>query len=301
MKHSGKLLLLASLVAGGLALPAPATANPVLTYAEDRVHDFLDIFRVRAGLPKGGKGVGVKARVTSLAQAGYMYFDGTYYGMDRRGLGVVDEKRFEGGVSLLYGSLNQMEPVHGNSFLKGDMLWHEVADRRIIRNLPHWDDGRKRPLSVGFEIATPLIAFDMGVYPTEALDFALGIFTIDMHRDDQLRQSPPPYARPRTPPVVEEDAPFSDRREKFDDLIGEWEERAAMERLAEMGQLPPPPPAPGEDPWITEEEADAAIEELDRQPPPPEEPEDEPDDEPEEEPEPEEEDNGDENGEDEDE
>lgn len=253
---------------------APSSAGAgVGTYFKDRGNDFLDIFRLRAGVPQAAKGVGLKARATTLVQVGYVFFDGTYYGLDRRGFGVVDEKRFEGGISALYGSLNQMEPVHGNEFLRANTLWSEGRDRRILRNLPYWDDGRRRPLSFGVEVMTPVLGFDVGLYPSEAFDFVLGIFTIDAFGDDQLRLRAPRYMRAATPPGPAEEAPFAERRESHQEMLDAWEEDAAMQRLIDAGQLEAPParppeeapvaPPPEEDgEWISPEEADEAIRDL---------------------------------------
>ena len=59
------------LAALGSALILSASSSPanvvegVGTYAKDRFHDTLDIFRLRAGFPDDGKAIGAKARVTS--------------------------------------------------------------------------------------------------------------------------------------------------------------------------------------------------------------------------------------------
>lgn len=271
-KRSLMTTLAALLISGSMAAPAPAA--PVVTYFTDRVHDFLDIFRVRAGFPDGGKGIGVKARATVLAQAGYVYFDGTYAGLERRGIGIVDERRHEGGVSFIYLSRNEMEPTWGNMFLKGGEEWHEVRDRRILRNLPHWDDGRRRPLSFGAEVVTPILALDLGVYPEEAFDFVLGIFTIDIFKDDQLRNYRVPYREGEALPLPFKDAPFAPKRQQFEELqlkllIAEMEELGQVEDWEDYDYgvypdvTPEPAAPPPFDPLIEDTEANAAIQELD--------------------------------------
>lgn len=195
------------------AIPALSRAevlSAIGKYCKDRVYDTMDLVRIRGGVPRDGKGIGAKARLTSLLQAGWVTFDGTYVGLEKRGLGVVHERRREAGVSLLYGSYNEMEPVVGNAFLRADDDWSAVQDRRILRNLPHWDDGRQRLLSVGAEVVTPILAIDAGVYPEEALDLVLGFFLIDIYRDDTVFGYNVPYHEGTTEPGPKFDAPFAD-------------------------------------------------------------------------------------------
>ena len=175
----------AFVIASALLLPTVASAG-IPTYLADRGHDFLDIFRFRVGVPKQGEGYGLKARVTTLAQVGYVNFDGTYVGLNRRSIGVMREDREEGGLSALYYSETRMDPRQGNSFLLGGTPWAEARERRVVRNRPYWDDGQGDVLGIGGEVATPVGALDLGLYPSELVDFATGIFTIDLFRDDRL-------------------------------------------------------------------------------------------------------------------
>ncbi|CAN5346782.1 hypothetical protein BH09SUM1_BH09SUM1_32320 [soil metagenome] len=216
-----KLGISAIFAAAALLAPAVGRAGvvgDVVTYGADRGNDLLDIFRIRGGYAHKGKGAGIKARVTSLAQIGYVWFDGRYYGIERRGIGAVDEHRREGGVSLAYGSWNEMQAVAGNIFLKANTDWSEIEDRRILRNLPYWDDGRKRFFSVGAEVATPLLAVDLGVYPEEALDFVIGFTTIDIFNDDALRGYNLENKDATTEPEPKKTAPFQGKQAKFDEF-----------------------------------------------------------------------------------
>lgn len=195
-----------------------------LQYGKDRFNDFVDIFRLRVGVPRTGRGYGVKARATTLAQAGYVRYDGHYFGIDRRAAGLFSEDRLEGGASIIYGSRQEMRGEWGNEYLRGDTQWSVVEDRRILRNLPHWDDGRQRYLSAGAEVATPLLAVDAGVYPEEALDFLLGFFTIDVYTDDQLFEDSRPgprFRRPTTLPGADTEASTRRKREELDSLYGD--------------------------------------------------------------------------------
>ncbi len=200
-------------------------------YLKDRLNDFADIFRIRGGIPKDGKGYGAKARLTFLAQAGYVNFNGYYGGLERRGWGLAEESRTEGGVSALYGTTVEMYPVSGNEYLMADTPWSIIEDRRILRNLPYWDDGRGDLLGVGAEIATPVLALDLGVYPSEAVDFLAGIFTIDPYNDDHdvVEYYPEKY---RTPSVLSEPDLEASTRDKQAALDAQNEALAA-EQLAE--------------------------------------------------------------------
>lgn len=254
MRH----LLIATTAALILSAPSCARADflgGVGTYFKDRFHDLLDVARLRGGIPEEGKGIGAKAKVTSLAQVGYVQFRGKMAGMERRALGVTAERRSEGGISLLYASSNEMRPFAGNSFLRADSTWSEVEDRRIIRNLPYWDDGRRRFLGVGAEVATPILALDAGVYPEEALDFVLGWVGIDIYDDDELfiedfggRDD---LRDPSTPRRPDPKAPFRAKRaalQEYDERMKVEEvlagEPMALEVEGEPADATPPPAPP---------------------------------------------------------
>ncbi len=243
----------------GLLSIQPGNANADVledagAYLKDRGHDLLDLIRLRGGIPKDAQAIGVKARATTLAQAGYVAFEGTYYGMDRRAVGIVEEERREAGVSVFYGSFNSMIPTMGNGFLKGETPWHVVEDRRFLRNLPYWDDGRKRPLSLGAEVATPILALDAGVYPAEALDLALGLFTIDLMNDDELRGHRTPYQQATTAPVPDTEAPFTEKRQAQQNFLDNLKVQQAIEMLEERVEEPAPQDEPGLDQELTPEQ-----------------------------------------------
>jgi len=204
----------------------------VAQYGLDRLYDLGDIFRIRGGVPQDGKGAGVKARATFLAQAGFVHFNGRYAGMNGRGLGVTSEDRTEGGLSALYGSKHETYAVCANDFQRGDTPWSAVEDRRLLLNLPYWDDGRGDLLGVGAEVATPLLAIDLGVSPSQAVDFLAGIFTIDPYKDDILTIDfdKSNARRTRTIPAdVDPDYAGSKRQAKIDAANAEVE-RLRMER-----------------------------------------------------------------------
>lgn len=275
--------LLPALLAGAVSMTAtPAQAgfvDGVGVYVQDRINDFADIFRIRAGVPNSGRSLGFKVRATTLAQVGYVHFDGDYWGMDRRSIGKVDEVRTEGGVSLFYGSNTEMVPMLGNIFLMGDSEWSDIQERTLVRYLASWDDGRKRPFSLGLEIALPVVALDLGLYPTEAFDFALGFTTIDLYKDDRLYQ---PTLRPEAPAVVpprpDNSAPFRDVQERFEHLREHFKQMELEEQMEEFSRLEAQQqheatgsldrermvPSTGTEGGIPRDAADALSEELER-------------------------------------
>ncbi|MCC6546894.1 hypothetical protein IT570_06965 [Candidatus Sumerlaeota bacterium] len=234
-----KLVMAAALAAAltfGATSAEAGTASVlkgILTYAKDRVYDTMDVVRLRVGMPRDGKGIGAKARVTSLAQLGFVTFDGKYIGLDRRGLGLVDERRREGGISIFYGSYNEMEPVVGNGFLRANDDWSAIQDRRILRNLPHWDDGRQRHLSIGAEAVLPIIAVDAGIYPEEILDLALGFVLVDIYDDDTLFGYNVKYRDATTDPGPKLDAPFAEKQARNAAFKKQMEEKKLAEEEME--------------------------------------------------------------------
>lgn len=238
---SNRLLRRAALpaaVAAALLLPpasAPAQSRTG-QYFRDRVNDFADIFRLRAGTPHQGRGYGAKARATALAQAGYVHFNGQYAGIDRRGIGIVRERRTEGGVSLLYASRHRMETVSGNEFLDTTTLWSTIEDRRLVRNLPYWDDGRGDLLGIGVEVATPVLAIDIGVNPSQFVDFLAGWVRIDPYNDDMLGMEVEHPAWTRTPTMLEPDEEASTREHKA--RLDALRARIMEQRMIDAGQLP---------------------------------------------------------------
>ncbi|MCB2154318.1 hypothetical protein KQI84_05490 [bacterium] len=272
---------LATLILGGtlLGLPAVSSADLLIDagqYVEDRVCDFADMFRLRVGVPRHGEGYGVKARATSLAQIGFVHYNGHYFGMERRALGLSEERRTEGGISVFYSSANEMIPNWGNQFLSANTLWSEIENRRIMRNYEYWDDGRGHFLSVGAEVATPILGIDVGVYPSEALDFVTGFVCIDPFNDDQLMLDRNPdfiYTEPTTPPEPDLDAATREEKARVDGYRANWE-KAEMEASGQLDESAEPAEIiesaePMDDEAVEALDADEpmdaeALEELDR-------------------------------------
>ena len=158
------------------------------SYLKDRGADLLDVFLLRVSVARKARGFGARARATALVQAGGIYFEGEHFGMDRRAIGVWKDRRSEGGISLLYFTSVQNDVVWGNYFLRPGTPWMKFEERGIVRNNIYWDDGRKHPLSFNAEIQPGLLpGLEVGIYPTEALDFLSGFLTLDPHNDDMTR------------------------------------------------------------------------------------------------------------------
>ncbi len=225
----------ATVTAVALALMFTPAQSHAANYFMDRVNDFADIFRFRVGVPENGKAGGVKARATFLAQAGVVHYDGYYWGLNRRALGSTHEERTEGGVSFLYGSKHTTEAVYGNAFLRGDTPWSRTEDRRILLNMPYWDDARGDLLGVGAEIATPVGAIDIGVNPSQLFDFLTGWIMIDPFQDDLVKREFQESRPERTIPVDDPNPDYATMKRQMKlDAIDARIERAAMERAGQL-------------------------------------------------------------------
>jgi len=160
-------------------------AFSILNYLRDRGYDFLDMFRIRFSIAPKAEAIGIHARATCLAQAGFIYFNGSFVGMDRRAFGVWNETKTEGGISALYYTRIESDAPYGNQFLDENTQWFNITDRGLIRNDTYWDDGRYHPVSIGVEAQLGILpGIDIGIYPEEIVDFIWGIFTFDFWQDD---------------------------------------------------------------------------------------------------------------------
>jgi hypothetical protein len=152
--------------------------SPLARYFEDRFLDFWDIFGLKFHM---GTGLLVHGRVTKFAQAGIGFVDGDKMGFKGRDLGYWYEWRGEVGVSVAYINTAKKDPIIGNKFLfesarKAET--EEVSDLDIFR-----DDDRDR-WSCGVCVHALFIGIDVEIQLKELFDFFLGIFTLDMCKDD---------------------------------------------------------------------------------------------------------------------
>lgn len=178
--------------------------SPLARYFEDRFLDFWDILGFKIHM---GTGLLVHGRVTKFAQAGFGFVDGDKFGFKGRELGYWYEWRGEVGVSVFYINTAKKDPIVGNKFLfeaAREAETEEVSDIDIFR-----DDDRDR-WSVGATVHALFIGLDVEIQLKEVFDFLLGIFTLDMCKDDtknrlrRMQATSPELAAPRRalPPEV---------------------------------------------------------------------------------------------------
>jgi hypothetical protein len=152
--------------------------SPIARYFEDRFLDFWDIFGFKFHM---GTGLLLHARATKFAQAGLGFVDGDKLGFKGRELGYWYEWRGEIGVSVFYINTATKDPIVGNKFLFDAARraeTEEVDDIDIFR-----DDDRDR-WSVGVCFHALFFGLDIEIQLKELFDFFLGIFTLDMCKDD---------------------------------------------------------------------------------------------------------------------
>jgi len=167
--------------------PAPET-HAFSNYFANRGYDFMDIFRFEWGVPRDSKAFGAKVKATALAQAGFVFFEGKKVGLERRAVGIIRQKKIEGGISPIYFTTIKEGGEFGNYFMRTTTEWADIRDRRIIRNGFFWSDGTRRPVSVGVE--AEFLCFggpDIQIYICELGDFLAGIFGLDPRGDDVSR------------------------------------------------------------------------------------------------------------------
>jgi len=169
--------------------PPGAPEAPVFSnFWLNRAYDFMDLARFEWGSPRDFKAFGATAKVTVLAQAGFVYFEGKKVGMERRGVGIIRQKKLEGGIFPVYFTTIREAGEFGNQFLRTDTDWAKVRDRRIIRNGFFWSDGTGRPISFGGEFE--FFCFggpDIQFYLCELADFFVGWVGLDPRCDDVSR------------------------------------------------------------------------------------------------------------------
>lgn len=172
----------------GLPEPVPQETHAFSNYWANRGYDAMDIIRLQWGVPRDFKAIGITAKATALAQVGFVHFAGKKVGMERRGLGIMRQKKTEGGISPLYFTSIRSAGEYGNYFLRANTEWADVRDRRIIRNGFFWSDGTGRPLSFGVETALLCLGGpDVQIYLCELGDFFVGWLGMDPRGDDWKR------------------------------------------------------------------------------------------------------------------
>ncbi|MBI1849356.1 MAG: hypothetical protein HYR85_03325 [Planctomycetes bacterium] len=141
----------------------------VATLLKDEALDLTDIVQIDLS---AGEGLLANVRATKLAQIGAGHLNGVKGGWNQRSLGVWKERRTEGGVSVLYYTDADLEPVHGTK-----TLWergYQIDDWTILHNEDHhW-------LDVGASLHVLFLGADVNVSPKEAVDFVVGLVNIPL-------------------------------------------------------------------------------------------------------------------------
>jgi hypothetical protein len=152
----------------------PSVGKQASHYFLSRWYDLCDCVDFSVG---GGPGFLINAHATKLAQIGGGYSDAYHVGFRGRSAGFWREKRHEIGVSLLYYQKIKRERITGwvESFRsdKMDLDTSAVYANAVDRGFT----------GVGVTVHA-LVLVDVNVRPMQALDFALGWFTIDILDDD---------------------------------------------------------------------------------------------------------------------
>jgi hypothetical protein len=169
--------------------PASPPETPAFSnFWANRGYDAMDIVRMQWGAPRDFKGFGLTVKITALCQGGLVYFEGKKVGLERRGVGIMRQKKLEGGISPLYFTTIKSAGEFGNFFMRTDTEWADVRDRRIIRNGFFWSDGTLRPTSLGFEAELFCLGGpDLQFYLCEFGDFFGGWVGLDPRGDDISR------------------------------------------------------------------------------------------------------------------
>lgn len=156
--------------AGGGRSLAGATAH----YFLSRWYDLIDIVDFSIG---AGPGFLVNVRLTKLAQIGGGWSDSRRIGFRGRSAGVWREIRKEVGVSLLYYQKIEREKIAG---------WVEtmrVEKMDLDTSDVYADNNDRSFLGVGATVHVGVLV-DVNARPMQAVDFVLGLFTIDVLDDD---------------------------------------------------------------------------------------------------------------------
>lgn len=166
------------------AQESPALSN----YWANRGYDAMDILRLQWGFPRDFKAFGATGKLTAVLQAGIVFFEGKKVGMERRSIGILRQKKLEGGITPVYYITVREAGEFGNFFMRTDTDWAQARDRRLVRNGFFWSDGTGRPLSVGGEVELFCLGGpDIMFYICELGDFMAGIVGLDPRGDDISR------------------------------------------------------------------------------------------------------------------
>lgn len=153
------------------------TSAQVGRWFMNRWWDLIDIADFSVGV---GPGFLVHVRATKLAQAIGGWSESWRVGFRGRSAGVWKEKRKEAGISLLYYQRVERERIAG---------WIESmrAEEMDLDTAEVYGGDKDRSFTgVGFTVHAGILV-DVNLRPMQAVDFVLGLMTIDVLDDDHGR------------------------------------------------------------------------------------------------------------------
>lgn len=181
-------------VVSSLALPASLVLG--CTYLSDRGRDLTDCGGVEFYAGQGGL---VNARATKLVQAGLGAFDGDIVHCGRRAIAGTEEIRAEAGIGPYYYTVYDRTL----DWVKGSQRnW--ASDPNEYGKV-HWnprDPNDRRFYEIGVSVAA-FLGVGVNVDLFQIFDFVLGIFTIDIGKDDACNREVPDVGDPRYKPIGE--------------------------------------------------------------------------------------------------
>lgn len=163
------LILILAAAASGLGCRQPVSPAH---YLKDRVNDLADLVRISGGV---GPGFDFDLCASRYLQLGIGYYDTARLGIVGREIGIWKEESFD---------FNVIGPFFGETNRRN--LWSNVEDypqshERLMASV--YDEDRTW-LGLSGRIHALLAGVELGVEPVELADLVLGIFTIDLLKDD---------------------------------------------------------------------------------------------------------------------
>jgi len=156
-----------------------AIGEAMLLYTRFRVFDFIDIFEAKMGL---GLGVFAGASVTRPLSVGLGYAESVRFGFDARKAGRFS--RTEIGLPFTFIAAF----VAGTHSRHAPPASSEIRPAALRRRPPIRERAGvpfARKFDVWVSATAGIPSARVGVHPGEALDFVLGLLTIDFARDDR--------------------------------------------------------------------------------------------------------------------
>ena len=194
-ERSGKRRL--ALLALAILVMAPAFSG--CAYLKNRGNDALDLFDVGINIQKKPT-LGLYLGILAVLPVGYQDFDGHVVGLAGRSFGVVPARQHATGL-ILWGT--------------EQFAYEDAFDRDDPESPPSWRVGaiglaegplppRRDFVSCPKVLQLGWIGVTVTCKPNEALDFILGLFTVDMMKDDEFPRpaevTAPVSARAAAPP-----------------------------------------------------------------------------------------------------